>query len=150
MQVSDIGQRRKRVCYLCSGDHHLNVCPNFLKKKLTNCTRYIKENRLCFGCFKPNHLSKYCKSTMKCETCSNNHPTSLHDDTWMPREESLENTVVKKRITVGKTNVSSAVSQFHINNRTGLCVKPCKPTGRTVGLCDARYAVRCIIHDGCC
>jgi len=107
LQASDIGQRRNRVCHLCSRDHHLNVCPDFLKKKLFDRTRYIKENRLCFSCLRPNHQSKDCKSKMKCDTCSKNHPTSLHDDMWMSREESLENTVVKDRITVGKTNVTN-------------------------------------------
>ena len=110
LQTSNNAERRKRACHLCSGDHHLNVCQNFLKKKLADRTRYIKENRLCFGCLKPNHVSKDCRSKMKCKTCSKSHPTSLHDDTWKPRnsDETSENTVVKERITVGKTNVSSA------------------------------------------
>jgi len=57
-QVIDIGQRRNRACRLCSGNFHLDVCPNFLKKNLADRTRYIKESRLCFGCFKPNHVGR--------------------------------------------------------------------------------------------
>jgi len=53
LQTSNNAERRKRACHLCSGDHHLNLCQNFLKKKLADRTRYIKENRLCFGCLKP-------------------------------------------------------------------------------------------------
>jgi len=53
-------------------------------------------------------LTKDCRSKMKCETCSRNHPTSLYNVMWIPREESQENTPVSERITEGKTNVSHA------------------------------------------
>ena len=40
----------------------------------------IKENRLCFACLRPNHMSKQCKRRMQCRRCGRMHPTLLHDE----------------------------------------------------------------------
>jgi len=102
-----VSQGGKRPCHLCRGNHHLDICPNFLKKKLIDRTKYVKESKLCFGCLKPHHLSKDCRYKMKCKTCLKNHPTSLHDDTWQPRkkEERSESTVSTEQVAVA--NVST-------------------------------------------
>ena len=111
LQVS-VSRGRKRPCHLCSGNHHLDTCPNFLKKKLSDRTKYVKESKLCFGCLKPNHLSKDCRSKMKCKTCLKNHPTSLHDDTWQSRrkEETAESTAQSpqtEQVTVANVSTHS-------------------------------------------
>ena len=120
-------QKKKRPCHLCSQDHHLDVCPDFLRKKLADRTKYIKEEKLCFGCLNSNHVSKDCKRKMECNICQKNHPTSLHDDHWKPRkgEEMSEETVTREQATVAKTSTSdrshlsstSAIVPVYVSSR---------------------------------
>ena len=107
-QASGNIQRNKRPCHLCGEDHHLDTCPHFLKKKLVDRTKYVKEERLCFGCLKPNHLSKDCKYKMKCKVCLKNHPTSLHDDHWKPREKEGNHghAATEEQVTVARTSAT--------------------------------------------
>ena len=88
--MNETDQRKKKPCHLCSGDHHLNFCRDFLKKKLDEKTQYIMQERLCFGCLRPNHLSKDCKLKMTCKSCGKPHPSSLHNDNWRPKDSQNE------------------------------------------------------------
>jgi len=40
-QARDISQRRSRACYLCSGDHHLNVMRSCWTSPTTGCSARV-------------------------------------------------------------------------------------------------------------
>ena len=117
--TDDSTERKRKPCILCSGDHHLNSCEDFLKKTLVERQQYVKENRLCYCCFKPYHRSKDCKHKMRCKTCQKPHPTSMHDDDWKPRDtEQGQDRGDKEKATVAKIDTNS--SQYH--NATSMIV----------------------------
>ncbi|XP_060574183.1 uncharacterized protein LOC132731902 [Ruditapes philippinarum] len=67
-------------CQICKGKHDLDQCSQFVSRSLNDRKAYIKDNKLCFACLKPNHVSKFCRQRKQCKTCSKFHPTSLHGD----------------------------------------------------------------------
>ena len=70
------------VCPLCKRTHDLNDCEQFLKKPLSDRRDFVKENKLCYGCFSNQHIAKNCKGRQTCKTCNKKHPTSMHDENW--------------------------------------------------------------------
>ena len=73
-------ERKRRPCFMCNENHHINNCPKFLKESLEGRRKYASSNKLCYGCLNPNHLAKECIYKKRCKVCSKPHPTSLHDD----------------------------------------------------------------------
>ena len=71
------------TCPLCKRTHNLNDCELFLKKPLKDRRDFVKENKLCYGCFGDQHVARNCKKRQSCKKCSKNHPTSMHDDNWV-------------------------------------------------------------------
>ena len=58
------------------------VCPEFAKKSIDEKRDFLKEKRLCFGCYGYNHMSKGCMKKLQCKTCAKCHPTALHVDNF--------------------------------------------------------------------
>ena len=77
--VSDV-KDASVTCVLCSGQHDLEVCNDYMRKTVEDKREFLKTKGLCFGCFGRNHLSKDCKRRRKCSKCAKRHPTSLHID----------------------------------------------------------------------
>lgn len=73
------------TCSLCKKTHDLNDCEQFLKKPLSDRRDFVKENKLCYGCFSKQHIARNCKERQSCKICNKNHPTSLHDDNWVSK-----------------------------------------------------------------
>ena len=59
------------VCPLCDKQHKLEVCDEFLKKKVKERTEFVKSKGLCFSCLQQGHVAK-------CRTCKKPHATVLH------------------------------------------------------------------------
>ena len=72
-------------CVLSKGSHHLDHCPDFLRKSLENRKAWVKDKGLCFACYDPGHRANGCSQTRKCERCPGKHPTALHDDNFIPK-----------------------------------------------------------------
>ena len=68
----------KKSCPLCKKNHDIDDCDVFAKKTTDEKIDFLKEKRLCFGCFGFNHTSKGCLNRKQCKTCGKKHPTSLH------------------------------------------------------------------------
>ena len=77
-----------KYCYYCKKtDHYISSCNFFEKLKFDKKSEFIRKAGLCYGCLRSRHMSKDCKSRMKCSTCSRMHPTILHDpDRPIPEE----------------------------------------------------------------
>ena len=95
-----------RSCLCCGGSHSLQKCDKFTGLSYDDRVAFIKENRLCFGCFFSGHQSRDCRRRMKCEVCDRSHPTLLHNPANVqPKEETPSEQVVSNA-------VSSAQSSF--------------------------------------
>ncbi|KAJ8910001.1 hypothetical protein NQ315_003529 [Exocentrus adspersus] len=71
--VADLVNFDAPKCIFCSGSHGSDCCfkardLNFNEKK-----RLIREKRACFRCLMPGHMSKKCRTRLKCILCSRNH-----------------------------------------------------------------------------
>ena len=69
------------VCLFCGKTNHsLEHCKKLMAKTSDEKTAFIKQKGLCFGCLQGGHMSKGCKSRLKCEVCGKRHPSVLHND----------------------------------------------------------------------
>ncbi|XP_038157348.1 uncharacterized protein LOC119794073 [Cyprinodon tularosa] len=103
------------LCMLCQNNgHKLQNCPQFKGKSLLERRKYIKDNRLCYGCLKAGHSAKDCRYRLVCEVCKKKHPTCLHDFNY-------END--KSATTLIQNNTEQAATTLSLNAETnGTCV----------------------------
>ena len=66
------------ICPLCDKQHKLEVCDEFLKKKVKERAEFAKSKGLCFSCLQHGHMARQCKGDIKCRTCKKPHATVLH------------------------------------------------------------------------
>lgn len=62
--------------------HQLHRCPEFKRKALEERRKYVKENKLCYGCLRTGHHARDCRNRHSCDNCKRRHPTLLHDDNY--------------------------------------------------------------------
>ncbi|XP_076857249.1 uncharacterized protein LOC143511529 [Brachyhypopomus gauderio] len=73
----------KQTCMLCQDNkHRLHNCTAFIAKPLEERRKFVRENRLCYGCLKHGHSARDCRQRLLCRTCKRKHPTCLHDDAY--------------------------------------------------------------------
>ena len=71
----------KPQCTFCrKTDHQLDACPKFKTETLEKRLRFVKENKLCFGCLSKGHMSSDCRKKLTCSSCNKKHPTCLHQE----------------------------------------------------------------------
>ena len=93
---------------LCKSKHDLNSCKSFVSKSLSDRKAFLKDKRLCFGCFNldifpgAENKERHARYVQK-------HPTSLHGDS-----RGQQSKVVKTG-TMG-TDSSSVSNDAHTNN----------------------------------
>ena len=68
----------RKSCLCCGGSHSLQKCYKFIGFSYEERVAFIKEHRLCFGCFNRGYQSKDCRFRLKCNVCQRSHPTLLH------------------------------------------------------------------------
>lgn len=93
--VADIenqnNKRTKAPCILCQdAKHQLHACFKFAEMSLGERRRYVKEQKLCYGCLKTGHSAKDCRHRHFCDTCKGRHPTALHDNSYVRERSSPE------------------------------------------------------------
>ncbi|XP_068238508.1 uncharacterized protein [Palaemon carinicauda] len=76
------------TCYYCRQNHDMEKCPEFSKLDLAQRNQYLTDKKMCRGCFKVGHYSRYCKRSRKCIKCKRWHPTILHDETLNKKPSS--------------------------------------------------------------
>ena len=88
------GTRGKVNCYFCYGEHYSDSCQNITDvKEIKN--RLIEQRR-CFVCLRQNHVSKNCKSNMRCRKCNRRHHTSICDPRRNKKEKNKKAKMVKR------------------------------------------------------
>ena len=76
------------LCPFCSRNHDLDNCELYSKKTPEQKRAFLREKKMCFGCYGANHLSKNCLNRRKCKHCGRSHPSSLHIDGFqLPRRD---------------------------------------------------------------
>ncbi|XP_050390455.1 uncharacterized protein LOC126809746 [Patella vulgata] len=87
-------------CAFCHrSSHSINDCTLFTKKSMSDRKDFLRSNRLCFACLCLGHVSRACKSRLRCRICNHLHPSLLHGDTGQPsRPMRNENTEVKSAV----------------------------------------------------
>ena len=98
------GESGKISCYFCNGEHYSDLC-----QKITNVKERkhrLIEQRRCFVCLKKNHVSKNCKSNLRCRKCNKRHHTSICDP---PKEH--EKSTSNQTITTATKEQASVLLQ---------------------------------------
>ena len=83
----------KSACVLCTEDHTLEKCKEFLAKPVKNREEFCKSKGLCFSCLGRGHVIRQCKKKRKCEVCGKSHATVLHRMT--EEKENAQEELVK-------------------------------------------------------
>ena len=68
----------KPPCAVCSGNHPVYFCPDFLGKIMQQRQDLVVELRLCRNCLRVGHAAVACRSEYRCRTCKGRHNTVLH------------------------------------------------------------------------
>lgn len=77
------------MCLFCKDSKHkIHSCFKFVAKPLEEKRKYVKENKLCYGCMRPGHSAKDCRHRLSCDTCRGRHPTCLHDENYTKKVNS--------------------------------------------------------------
>ncbi|WAR04615.1 LOW QUALITY PROTEIN: hypothetical protein MAR_019984 [Mya arenaria] len=71
---------------------------------------FIRNTRLCFGCFGPDHISRKCRQGKQCRVCLKFHPTSLHGDQTKQDSTATKSTAKPKQIHDGAVFLNDASS----------------------------------------
>ena len=66
-------------CLVChKTNHDITHCFFLQKRPKPQQEEFIRDNKLCYSCLKPNHMTRDCKNKATCRECKKEHPTSLH------------------------------------------------------------------------
>ena len=78
-------------CYVCSEEHRVVECPTFSGCTIEQKVQHVRDQRLCFSCLNRGHVTKDCKSKVKCDVngCSRFHHHLLHQDPPPPHTSRL-------------------------------------------------------------
>lgn len=95
--TTNTSEKNTLTCVFCrkSGNSIYNCC-KFLKESVEDRVKYIKSEKVCFGCLKLGHLSKNCTKHIVCDICSKRHPACLHADR-SKKEQDLQETQGSKK-----------------------------------------------------
>jgi hypothetical protein len=66
------------ACYLCSKNHYLSDCPDFLKLNISDRCKKVEELGLCVNCLKRGHKVESCERP-HCQSCNEKHHSRLHN-----------------------------------------------------------------------
>ena len=68
------------TCTVCSSNHHVFQCQQFLDMTVSQRRDHTQGASLCFNCLRPGHAVKDCSSTFRCRLCKKTHNTLLHTE----------------------------------------------------------------------
>ncbi|XP_070402542.1 uncharacterized protein [Nothobranchius furzeri] len=114
--TTNTSERIDKKCLYCKRPHHtLHKCCKFIEKPLDERVKFVREEKLCFGCLENGHHSKVCKSRSTCDTCKKPHPTCLHQNREK-REQKQENNPKQTHSTENDKD-GSEQDQPRVNNQ---------------------------------
>ena len=93
-------------CSFCNGDHTSSSCP-----RVTGVDAWkevLRKSGRCFICLRKNHISRNCRSSLKCNACSGRHHMSICPNrntrtpaTVLNREDRQTEEVTSTNLSVG-------------------------------------------------
>ena len=101
------------ACIYCSERHPIKACDKFRLKPFEFRMRFVRENRLCFGCLNKGHQVRDCRSKKDCEVCRGRHPTVMHTD---------ENSAEGLTTTASATTCASNNRQLYTPRKSSMVV----------------------------
>ena len=86
---SNIDLQASSNCQLCSGDHNLGRCKEYLNKSVADRQQFVRHHNLCVNCLK-RHEGGFCKSKIRClvDRCNGFHHSTLHRDDFRTLQRS--------------------------------------------------------------
>ena len=115
---SSVNARKK--CVFSDGSHDLDDCQFCTEIPVEERSKFLKENKLCYGCceeISSQHTARSCKNRRTCKICKEEHPTGLHGFTFKRKNKSNNNGTDSNDPTV-----SCATATF--SQVIGMCVVP--------------------------
>ena len=67
-------------CNLCSNNHHIFQCRQFLDMSVQQRRDHTQSSSLCFNCLRTGHAARDCSSSFRCRLCKKTHNTLLHTE----------------------------------------------------------------------
>ena len=79
---SKIDNMRTLSCWVCTNNHRLMNCKDFLAKTSAERNNFVSDNKLCFNCLSKGHQLNDCKSDFRCckDKCNRKHHMLLHQE----------------------------------------------------------------------
>nr|CAI5834359.1 unnamed protein product [Callosobruchus analis] len=81
------GSEKVQNCTLCSGQHFIQTCPEFLKIPVSKRSEKIISLRLCLNCLRSGHMGRACRRAV-CKKCHSKHHHLLHVDKEKKSQDS--------------------------------------------------------------
>ena len=77
------------TCIYCNERHTINACDKFRLTHFEFRMRFLRENRLCFGCLSRGHQVRDCRNKKDCNICKGGHPSVMHAEQVSTGEPTL-------------------------------------------------------------
>lgn len=74
---NSIRARSSPSCVICTDNHFLSRCPQYLNKTTQQREEIVTKHNRCYNCL-GSHSSNFCISTNRCRKCGKKHHTTLH------------------------------------------------------------------------
>ncbi|XP_071654107.1 uncharacterized protein [Temnothorax longispinosus] len=126
-------------CVLCSKNHQLYRCPDFLQLSSADRLKEVKAKKLCMNCLSKGHFSAACKSSA-CRRCQKKHNTLLH-----PEQE--------KKTATDKKSEEDASKKAVVMHGTHETLQDTEESSSVINLgrkptsCVVLSTARVIVHD---
>ena len=145
-------------CYLCNGNHELEVCDKFKWKNGVEQFKFVHSKKLCDNCLSPFHFAAGCKRSKSCNISGCNlkqkHLISLHEPILLyersqRRNRNGDNIDVRNSKSNGNSEAPNGfVGLAGGNSQTGdgcemkaLSIVSVKVKGRSKGMVIETYAL---------
>ena len=143
-----------KCTYHQSNLHELADCRSFKKLPYNEKRSFIFDNKLCFKCL-GQHRAADCKTDIKCNECSLNHPTSMHRSPrefsrveQINKENQMNDLPVKDNGHLQKPNVSKALCTTICNgDNTKNCSKTLLVELTMEGVPNKSLTTYCILDE---
>lgn len=102
-------KNNQKKCSLCSENHFIAECKQFLSKASVECFEIAKNKKLCINCLSNSHAKRECKSAFNCKKCKARHHTLLHFDNKTTQVREIASNV--SEIQKSTDNISYSITR---------------------------------------
>ncbi|CAH2108854.1 unnamed protein product [Euphydryas editha] len=146
-------------CPNCSGDHYLNLCPQFLALSVSDRILLLKKYKVCYNCFRYGHYPKSCKKS-GCKVCKRKHHTLIHSTDYYKNpvtSKTADCPVDKAKVALSSVSVDNSDSNHvvlsaniaaHMHTRTSGNVLLSTALIKCNGANNKKYIVRALLDSG--